>query len=132
MVMDPDLHRAEIILKVRAVAGLARHTAGKNSLLGHEPLVMPHVYVEELRISLCLPLDCFRNSTAGIYAEPLEIPGQGPERTSFGTVAFPECIDHLVICMGIGQVQVKRRIIVIVPAFHAAIPAPEVYAMTVG
>jgi hypothetical protein len=132
MVMDPDLYLAEIILKVRAVPGFIGISAWKNLLLGHEPLVPPHVHVEELCITLCLLLDCFRNSPAGMYAEPVEIPKKGPERTGLSKVAFRKCIDHLVMRGGIGKVQVERRVVVMVPAFHAAIPVPEIHAISPG
>jgi hypothetical protein len=101
-------------------------------VLGHEPLVAPYIHVEELDIAPGLLLDRFCNSPAGMDAEPFKLPEQGPERTGFSTVALNECINHRMMRMGIGQVQVKWRIIIMVPVLYAAIPVPEIHTVTPG
>jgi hypothetical protein len=67
-----------------------------------------------------------------MYAESVEFSKKGPERAWFSTVMFFKRIDHLMIRRRNGQVQVERRIIVMVPAFHAIIPVPEINPIPPG
>ncbi len=81
-------------------------------MLGHEPLVAPHIDIEEIDVELCLLFDCLGNIPAGSNRVAREIAEDGVDGALLRTVPFFERLDHLVICVRVMEVNKEGRIVV--------------------